>query len=123
MALYNHLPIYKQCYDFLLRIISAINNFPRDYKYTLGEKIQNVSIDIIVSIYQANSAKNKIPHLQNMLTNIQMLYLFLRISHDLKILSTEKYANFIEMTDNISRQAQGWLSSTEKLPEPDQVTV
>ena len=121
MSLYSSLPIYKQCYDLLLKVFLAINNFPREYRYTLGERIQNVLIDIIVSIYSANSSKNRVHCLQKMLTDIQMLYLFIRISHDLKIISTDNYTNFIKMIDDISRQSQGWLNSTEKMPEPIQV--
>jgi len=39
MAQYEHLPIYKQTYDLLLRIMTATKNFPREYKYTLGQKL------------------------------------------------------------------------------------
>jgi hypothetical protein len=39
MAQYQYLPIYKQTYDILLRTITATKDFPRDYKYTLGQKI------------------------------------------------------------------------------------
>ena len=39
MAQYQHLPIYKQTYDILLRTMTATKDFPREYKYTLGQKI------------------------------------------------------------------------------------
>jgi hypothetical protein len=38
MAQYQHLPIYKQTYDILLRTMTATKDFSRDYKYTLGQK-------------------------------------------------------------------------------------
>ena len=38
MAQYQHLPIYKQTYDILLRTMMATKEFPREYKYTLGQK-------------------------------------------------------------------------------------
>jgi hypothetical protein len=31
MAQYQHLPIYKQTYDILLRTMSATKDFPREY--------------------------------------------------------------------------------------------
>jgi len=56
MAQYQHLPIYKQTYDILLRTMTATKDFPREYKYTLGQKIKDELIELVVVIYRANSA-------------------------------------------------------------------
>jgi hypothetical protein len=56
MAQYQHLPIYKQTYDVLLRTMIATKDFPREYKYTLGQKIKDELIELVVMIYRANSA-------------------------------------------------------------------
>ena len=40
MAQYQHLPIYKLTYDILLRIMQVTKDFPREYKYTLGQKLK-----------------------------------------------------------------------------------
>ena len=118
MALYDTLPIYKASYDVLLRTMHAISHFPREYKYTLGEKIQNELIDFIVLIYKANSNSAKVPLLKEMQEQIQLLYLLLRISHDMKFLPTEKYAGIVEMINDVACQTKGWLRANEKMPEP-----
>jgi hypothetical protein len=41
---YKQLPIYKISYDILVRIMQMVKNFSREYKYTLGEKIQKEAI-------------------------------------------------------------------------------
>lgn len=117
MATYDTLPIYKSCYDFLLRIMHVVTHFPKDYKYSLGEKIQTTAIETVICIYRANTEKYKSQHLKSMLHYIQMLYLFLRISHDIKILPQEKYTGIVFMLDDISKQARGWLTSTQKKDE------
>lgn len=118
MARYDTLPIYKATYDFLLRIMSVISHFPKEYKYTIGERIQDTAINMVVAIYRANSTKDKIPHLQELEENVQMIYLFLRITHDIKILPTQKFASLVEMIDSVSTQAKGWLRTNEKVREP-----
>ncbi len=50
MAQYEHLPIYKQTYDLLLRIMTATKNLPREYKYTLGQKLKDEVIELVVLI-------------------------------------------------------------------------
>ena len=114
MAQYSTLPIYKACYDFLLRIMQLVTHFPKDYKYSLGEKIQQTSVEVVICIYRANTVKYKSQPIKAMLHHIQMLYLFLRICHDIKILPQEKYSSIIIMLDNISKQAQGWLRANTK---------
>ena len=123
MALYTVLPIYKSCYDFLIRVMHIVSHFPKEFKYSLGEKLQDAAIEMVVCIYKANSAKFKSQHIKAMLSNIQLIYLFIRIAHDMKLMPTEKYSAIILDVDNISKQAQGWLSANEKSREPDYATV
>src|ERR1039458_8335855 len=59
MAQYQHLPIYKQTYDILLRTMVATKELPREYKYTLGQNIEDELIELVVMIYRANSAADK----------------------------------------------------------------
>jgi hypothetical protein len=67
MAQYLHLPIYKQTYDILLRTMTATKEFPREYKYTLGQKIKDELVELVVMIYRANSATDKNQHIQSIL--------------------------------------------------------
>lgn len=117
MAKYDTLPIYKATYDVLLRTMHAISHFPREYKYSLGEKIQNEMIELVISIYKANSNHNKREFLSRMQEQIQLIYLLLRISHDMKLMPTEKYAGIVEMIDEVASQTKGWLIANEKSRE------
>jgi hypothetical protein len=60
MAQYTHLPIYKTTYELLNLVTKKTKTFPRDFKYSLGDKIRNECIDLVVFIYKANSTKDKI---------------------------------------------------------------
>jgi hypothetical protein len=113
MAQYEHLPIYKLTYDILLRTTVAIKDFPREYKFTLGEEIKHELIRLVVVIYRANSAANKKQHIELILEHIQAIQLLLRLSHDMKVLSRRNYAALAQMTDGLGKQAQGWLKSSE----------
>jgi len=62
MAQYTHLPIYKTTYELLNLITKKTKTFPRDFKYSLGDKIRNECIDLVVFIYKANSTKDNIYH-------------------------------------------------------------
>ena len=114
MAQYQHLPIYKLTYDLLLKIIHLTKNFPRDYKYTLGQKLKDEIIELVIIIYKANSSKDKEKHIEMILENIQVVQLLIRLSHDIKILPRKQYADIAEKVDSLALQAQGWLKSSGK---------
>lgn len=114
MAQYKHLPIYKGAYDLLLRFMVVTKSFPRDYKYTLGQKMRDEILDLILFIYRANSAKDRAAHITHLVERIQLIEVMLRMSHDLRVLPRGQYVGLVEMTDSLARQAQGWLKSSEK---------
>jgi hypothetical protein len=114
MAQYEHLPIYKQTYDILLRTMTATKDFPREYKYTLGQKIKDELTELVILIYRANSARDKRQHIEQILERVQAVQLLMRLSHDIKILPRRHYAALSKMTDGLAKQAQGWLKSSGK---------
>jgi hypothetical protein len=120
MAQYQHLPIYKLTYDLLLRTMLATKDFPREYKYTLGQKLKDELIELVVLIYRANSAVTKEQHIAMIVERVQVIQLMMRLAHDMKILTRRHYAALAEMTDSLARQAQGWLKSSGK-GRPEQV--
>ena len=118
MAQYKHLPIYKAAYDLLLRLMMATKDFSRDYKYTLGQKMRDEVLGLILFIYRANSATDRTAHITEIVERIQLVEVMLRMSHDLRVLPRGQYAGLVEMTDSLARQAQGWLkSSGRRKPE------
>ena len=114
MAQYKHLPIYKGTYDLLLRIMIATKDFPREYKYTLGQKLKDEVLDLILYIYRANSTEERQPYIAAILERIQVVEVMLRLSHDMRLLTRGHYAGLSEMTDSLARQAQGWYKSAGK---------
>jgi hypothetical protein len=44
MAQYKHLPIYKTTYELLEMVTRKTKDFPRDFKYSLGDKLRNESV-------------------------------------------------------------------------------
>ena len=122
MAQYQHLPIYKQTYDILLRTMMATKDFPREYKHTLGQKIKDELIELVVMIYRANSAAEKAQHIESIMERVQAIQLMTRLSHDMKVLSRRHYAALSEMTDSLAKQAQGWFRSSGK-GKPERVQV
>jgi len=112
MALASTLPIYRVTYELLQVATRITKDMPRDYKQSLGGKVREECVELVVLIYRANCSREKRPHLESLLERLQVVTLLLRLSKDMKLISTRQFAQTVELTDQIGRQASGWMKST-----------
>ena len=108
MALHTALPIYKVAYDLLDTITDLAKNMPRDFKASIGGKLRDECVEIVVLIFRANVAREMAPHLGTLIERLQVAELLLRLSRDKHLISTGQYARAIELTNSIGKQAGGW---------------
>lgn len=112
MALHTSLPIYKAAYALFDLITDLSKNMHRDFKASIGGKLRDELIEIMVLIFRANTAREKSAHLEQLIERLQVTELLLRLSRDKRLISTGQYAKTIEMTQSIGRQAGGWRRSS-----------
>lgn len=111
MALYNELPIFKTAYDLLITIFQLTKNFPKEYKYTLWEKIKSELLELILSIFRANSSLERKLLLDNVQHHVETVKILLRITQDIDLIQVKEYARISLLIDSISRQLSGWKKS------------
>ncbi len=116
MTLHSSLPIYKVSYDLLQLVADVTQHFPRNFRQSLGGKLRDECVELLVLIYRANSATDKVPHLIDLLERLQVAELLLRLSKDMRFLSLDKYARAIQFTDSIGKQANGWKKKSRPSP-------
>ncbi|CAN7640406.1 four helix bundle protein [Paraburkholderia terricola] len=111
MAIHTQLPIYKVAYDLLDVVTDLVKNMQRDFKRSIGEKINVECIEITVLVFRANVAQDKVPHLMELLERLQVIELLVRLAMDKRLISRPAYANAVELTTSIGKQANGWRNS------------
>jgi len=107
LAQYRHLPIYRLTYELLQKVMVVTKDFPREYKFTLSQKIKDEVIEMVVLIYRANSSANKLDHIETLLERIQVVELLIRLCHDMRLIPVKGYTTVVEMTEALGKQAQG----------------
>ena len=108
MAKYNHLPIFQLAYKLIIEIYKMTHYFPREHKYTLGQKLKETNIEFIDFIILANSQENKTSSLKEARTTLERLRIYIRMSFDLKIINFKKYEFLSRSFEDLSRQLSGW---------------
>ena len=108
MALHTSLPIYKVAYDLLDVAVEVTRHMPRDFRASIGAKVREECVELMVLIFRANTAQNKTPHLDALIEHLQVAELLFRLSKDKRFISTGQYARAIALTSLIGKQANGW---------------
>jgi hypothetical protein len=109
----EELKIYKDTSELVKRVFIIVKNFPRDYKYTIGSRIQNTALDCVELIYKASRHKQKEKDLDELVSSLDFLSYLIRISKDMNIITEKKYALYIERSVPCVKQASGWLRSAK----------
>ncbi|MBM3456745.1 MAG: four helix bundle protein [Bacteroidetes bacterium] len=111
MALYYDLPVFKDVYQLILKIFDYTKDFPREYKFTLGQDLKRDGINLVRSIYRANKSKEKTHYLEAFSDDFELVKLELRLCADMKLLPLKKHAELSELMDRIGKQITAWRNS------------
>ncbi len=115
MTTYDNLPLYKDSYDLLLIVFELVKNFDKQYKYSIWDKIKNEIIDLITSIYRANSSiENRYENISKAREQVEILKLYIRLCRDLKIINLSKFADISLKNEILSKQLFAWWKSLKK---------
>jgi len=109
----QQLPIYLKLYQFIKFFYERQRNFPKQYKYTLGEDIMSLSWECLDLFLEANSLPNekknsKIIELSNVFDKLKTR---LNMSYELKLITEKQYAHIqTYFMREIGTMIGGWLN-------------
>ena len=108
MAQSEDLPIFKASYDLLEQLTDLAKDLPKFFRYSIGQRMVDLCLDLLGNIYRANMKRDKAEPLTDLLIDYRQLLLLLRVCYRQKALSTGRYAELVKLLDSIGRQATGW---------------
>lgn len=114
MALFSELPVYKLAYDLLISIYKKTRAFTREYKYTIGEKLKNETLELLINIYKSNKSKKetRVQFIETARQHIEVLRLLLRVSKDLQIIGIKGFVALNVQVEELSKQLASWQKYT-----------
>lgn len=106
--------IYIDCRSLLDEILNITVDIPKNYKFTVGTKMQEYSIESLNDIsgaYINKSLHKRIEYLTNFQTKFETLKTLIRISGERRWISMKKFATISELTSSIGKQSTAWKNS------------
>jgi hypothetical protein len=105
--------VYALWQEFLI-------HFPKQNRYTLGSKIDDIFLVAIEFCFLASYAHRdtKIIHLERCISRVDLLKLLLLLAWEIRALDTKKYITLSEQLQEIGRMLGGWRKGLETKNSP-----
>ena len=104
--------VVGKTYDFVLWLLPKVEGFPRSFRFTVGDRLTETGMDLLLLLVEAAYTANKERLLDEANRKIHALRYLLRLSKDLKLLAVDSYGFAAEHVEEIGRMVGGWRKST-----------
>ena len=110
----NTLPkAVQDCHSLITWLIPLLDNFPRNRRFTLGERLESGLLDILELLVEAAYSKNKADTLKRANLRIAVVLHLWRMAFELKIIPSKRYAHGASLLEQLGKQIGGWLKSVK----------
>lgn len=106
--------LYRDTSILMVETLEIVVSFPKAYKYTVGERMQNLTMDMaqqVASAYITKDLHKKIDELDNFQADFNVLKTLYRIAGEKQWMSLGLRAHMIELMDSIGKQSTAWKNS------------
>ncbi len=113
-----NLPILQKITESYKLWHNALPHIPRLTRYSLGEKINGLFIELSELVLTASfaSREQKGPVIQRASVRLDALKFFIQIGWELKAFDNKKFAELSAPLAEIGKMLGGWLKQTTKTP-------
>lgn len=92
----------------------VISAFPKTKRYTLGQKLDNITLDIFELLFSVTNSDNKTETLYKISNKTDLLKILLRLVKDTQGLTNKSYLELQEMLQEIGKMLGGWIKATKQ---------
>ena len=87
----KELPAIQKAYDLAKEILTRTAKFPREHRFTLGDRIASNVLAVLELLIQATYTKKKTFLLDDANLRLERLRMLLRLSRELGVMSNKGY--------------------------------
>lgn len=105
--------IVEKAYEFLKYLLPVLSKLPRDQRFFLGDRMQNLAADILERLLEAYyaPAAEKRALLRNVNLQLTKLRYYVRLCFERGYYGSGKYKEINEKINEIGRMTGGWLKA------------
>lgn len=110
----------KELAEHTLRVTSNANRYPKKYRFSLVDKMQNKSLEIYEYLHEANRtdlreyARERSELQTKAITHCDELLFYIELSYKLNIINDKSMEYWSKMVTDIKRMTIAWRSKDKK---------
>ncbi len=102
----------QDCHELLLWLIPQLDKFPRNRRFTLGERLETCLLRVLENLVAAAYSRDKTGDLRQANRQLQVVRHLWRLCHELQVISIKHYAHGAGLLDQLGSQIGAWLQHT-----------
>lgn len=111
-------PLFVHWYKTLDWILSAVENFPKNARFSLASRLADSALDTIELIIEAIYTKNRRHILDRINLYMEKQRVLFRIAHDRRYISARQYEHISRAIEEAGRMVGGWRKQTVEKNQP-----
>ena len=104
-------PAVTKLYDIMLWSFERVEKYPRDCKFTLGDRIVNNLLQSLDHLITAAYTRDKLSSLRAVNLELEKLRFLMRLSKDRKAISIRQYEFISTELDTLGKMIGGWIKA------------
>lgn len=110
MSRAENLPLYLQIYQFTTELYRLKTKLPVILRHDLGKAAFETSLRMIKCVVTANRSAEKVLSLDELLTEIELQWVYVRLLFDLKAISSAEFKALSTRLAEIEKQGRAWFN-------------
>lgn len=102
-------PVVEKHYKLILWMLPKIANFPKDQRFLLADRIEQILLDILEMLIEAVYSNRRREILIKVNLKLDVLRFMMRITKDMKYINLKAYDFFCQSVLEIGRMVGGWM--------------
>lgn len=105
----EELPIIQKTYDLIKWYIPILHRLPRDYRFTLGDRMIVGLYGLLEALIQARYTRDKLSLLQAINSRLDILRYQTRLFLDFELVQARRYEYASSLINTIGTDLGGWM--------------
>ncbi|KXB09155.1 hypothetical protein AKJ60_00850 [candidate division MSBL1 archaeon SCGC-AAA385M11] len=107
-------PIFVHWYNTLDWILSRVENFPKNARFSIASRIADLALETMESIIEAIYARQRLHILDRINLYIEKQRVLFRLAHSRQYISTSQYEYIANALDEAGKMTGGWRKASHE---------
>ncbi len=108
----NEVSVVARVYDLTLWLLPHLEKFNHAHRFTLGDRIEVTSLQLMECLVDASYRTDKQQALQQALRDLERLRYLLRLAKDMRQFNSKQYEFAMQAMEVIGGEIGGWAKSS-----------